>query len=322
MMVIVEAFLLLLVHPAWSLYASPLAGLSVSPEYGFVMVLASQGKQQRMCPIAISKRDTERVVSAEGHTILQLIAGIDAATAVLPPDALQRAFQDDSVRLTDVVIQRRRTLNKPELKLRRVEEEEDRDPDQCDLASAARRAPDLVKAVGSLGLPLFESDAIKLLQKYSIQGELTREAFSDVVKDLKDETCVTDTVIETRLYAEDGRNVETTAFTAFALAFRYAVPLTVDPILYELSDLAFDAPDATDRFPLFQNIRDLQDQGRRLEQHSRSLFAQATQRVQSALNDKDSSGNRRLYDDDDPPLNNNDPPGESSPGTFQPRDFF
>ena len=69
---------------------SPLGGVSVSAR-GFVAMLTSSKDEspQRALPVVIHRSDVEGVTSPWALTILQLMEGIDVATAqVLPPNAL------------------------------------------------------------------------------------------------------------------------------------------------------------------------------------------------------------------------------------------
>ena len=287
--------LVLLLGSAWGMvFQSPLGAVSVSDKMGFVVLLATEKKRddktkvQRMCPVSLSKRDTERLVSAEGHTIMQLLQEIDAATALLPPDALEKEFReegDKKLSLDSVIVRKRRTLSTNTI-IRDARRKEESMRTKCDLASAAARAPALIKALNSLGLPVSESEAIRLLRLYSTQGELTRQEFGRVVSDLRDEETVTDKIIETSLVS-NGREVEaTSAFFAFALALRHRAPLTVDENLFDL-DIAFDAQDARDFFPLLQEIDALKIQGLTLAAHSSQLFSQANKNFVAALASKD-----------------------------------
>ena len=78
---------------AFKPFLHPLAGVSVSPR-GFVAVLASpqtDGAAQRALPVVIHRADVDRIRSPYALAFLQLIQGIDVATAaILPPDALQK----------------------------------------------------------------------------------------------------------------------------------------------------------------------------------------------------------------------------------------
>ena len=86
---------------------SPLGGVSVSPR-GFVAILASpkDDDPQRALAVQIHRGDVDAVVSPTALTILQLLQGIDVATATqLPPDALARALDaedGDAPRLAKV----------------------------------------------------------------------------------------------------------------------------------------------------------------------------------------------------------------------------
>ena len=86
---------------AFKPFLHPLAGVSVSPR-GFVAVLASpqsDGAAQRALPVVIHRADVDRIRSPYALAFLQLIQGIDVATAaILPPDALQKHVgKDDAV---------------------------------------------------------------------------------------------------------------------------------------------------------------------------------------------------------------------------------
>lgn len=251
--------------------SSALVGVSVSPR-GFVALVASPS---RIYPVVLARADTERVVSAEAHTVLQLLQGIDMATAVLPPDALQRAFANDNVELSRVVLGL--------VKESRTEATEStiagETPGTCSAARAASRAPALSAAMARLGLVVSVEESAELLKRFADEdGELTRYAFSLALEAAR-RAAEPPRTVAARLVATDGRSVEASAFVAVALALRYDSCVECEAALFDEAE-AIEATEVPATFPLMRSVEEIQLDGAQIEAHSRRMFADAARRVQ------------------------------------------
>ncbi len=161
-------------------------------------------EEDRYIPVVISSQDTDVVRSPEALTLLQLMQGIDMGTPLLPPDALQRAYDEpgsalrprdpktgqrayepESVALTEVRIYPPR----PGANFGRDSELApgralDISSEQMALRDSVirARAPDLVKALRTLNVIIDSDRAVDLLRAYSSEkGDLDRAAFSDTL---------------------------------------------------------------------------------------------------------------------------------------------
>lgn len=255
-------------------FRAPFAGVAVSPA-GFVALLASsQPPKQRLFPVVISTLDKARVVSAEAHTILQLMQGIDTGTAVLPPNALQRLFSPDDASAVEL----RRVMVNPLASTPSSEAVREDSGGPCPLAIALERAPALSKAFARLGVALTDEESVQLLRRFAdSRGELTRYNFSLALEAARRAELPPKTVATT-LLATDGRKVDVPAFAALALALRYQVELVVDNRLFDVES-AVDAADADSAFPLLRRVEDIQLEGTVLAAHSKRMFDEAARRV-------------------------------------------
>lgn len=255
-------------------FKAPFAGVAVSPA-GFVALLASsQPPKQRLLPVVISTLDKVRVVSAEAHTILQLLQGIDTGTAVLPPNALQRMFSPDDA--SAVVL--RRVIVDPLASTPNSKAVREDSGGTCPLAIAVERAPALSKAFARLGVTLAEEESVQLLRRFAdSRGELTRYNFSLALEAARRAEVPPQTVATT-LVATDGRKVDVPAFAALALALRYQAELVVDNRLFDV-ETALDAADADSTFPLLRRVEDIQLEGTVLAAHSKRMFDEAARRL-------------------------------------------
>ena len=250
---------------------SPLGGVSVSPR-GFVAILASEkaeGAAQRALPVLLHRADVERVTSPTALTILQLLQGIDVATASqLPTDALDVAFGGEP-----------ESLAKVRCVLATVAPEAAPAPRSADFeAGLGAKAEKLAGALASkLGVAVSEEDGARLLRKFAADdGSLDRDAFSEVVAAARalaapvdrDESCAFE------LVAASGNTAIASPFLAIALALRHNAPLV-------LGDALFDAPLARDADDLLRDLpvkrsEELVSDGARLSAHFATMFDTAT----------------------------------------------
>ena len=252
---------------AFKPFLHPLAGVSVSPR-GFVAVLASpqtDGAAQRALPVVIHRADVDRIRSPYALAFLQLIQGIDVATAaILPPDALQKHVGKD-----DAVLQRVRvvaaTQKKPTTEKRSDAFEEALPP----IAEKLEKT-----LASSLNVALPAGAAEDLLRKYAAEdGSLNREAFASVVADAREAAgpVQRDDDVAFQLVLEDGDRIPASPFLALALALRHRCELAAGDV--------FDGPhavDATDLDLPIQRLEALVADGARLSAHFATMFDAAT----------------------------------------------
>ena len=234
---------------------SPIAGATVSDD-GFVVFLSYMAsgryfEQDMYIPVVINCDDTTVVKSPEALTLLQLLQGIDMATPLLPPDALQLAYKDlygdvGSVALTEVhmypptdplIGQRRETGSKFDggassvqgeaLSLTAVETANRE-------AKIQQRAPDLVKALKHLNVIVDQDRAIDLLRTYSsVDGDLDRSAFSEalaaarVPANLKPPGSQAAFTLVAVTDDSVGKELNVSAFIALSLHLRHKVPVVI-----------------------------------------------------------------------------------------------
>ena len=210
-----------------------IAGVSVSP-HGFWLML--QVPQEGIWPVQLTQSsvDAYSATTPEALTILQLIAGVDMAGAILPPDVLSKMVvlgceADPSIDIAEQLLARVYALL-PEGSFSYTE------------------TPDWYKA--KIRLPQVMLNEVRMMPlslECSIRniGSLSLRLSDPVVK----EVC----------YNFD--NVTSSAFLAVALALRYNAPL----VLGETAKLdTLNEEDITQKFPMYSSVGTLQDTSQRV----------------------------------------------------------
>ena len=258
---------------------SPLGGVSVSPR-GFVAILASpkDDDPQRALAVQIHRGDVDAVVSPTALTILQLLQGIDVATATqLPPDALARALDvedGDAPRLAKVRV------------VPAASAAAAAPPPRCAAFEAAvgDAAARLRAALESkLGVALTEGAAADLLREHADDackldlaafGEVTAAARRLALPVERDES------VAFVLVAEDGATAPASPFLGLALALRHNAPLDVPAALWD-APRAVDAADLLAELPV-KRAEDLVTDGARLSAHFAQMFDTASRAAAGA----------------------------------------
>lgn len=236
---------------------SPIAGAAVSDE-GFVVFLSYMAtgryfEEEMYIPVVVNCEDTDVVQSPEALTLLQLLQGIDMATPLLPPDALQKAYKEmygdiHSVALTEVHVY---PPAEPLIGLPRSAgaggpggAESDSSADKAQSLSAEQRelreakilqrAPDLVKALKHLNVGVDEDRAIGLLRTYaSAEGDLDRGAFSEalaaarVPANLRPPGSLATFTLVAVTDDSVGKELNVSAFVALSLHLRHKAPVVI-----------------------------------------------------------------------------------------------
>lgn len=232
---------------------SPIAGASVSVD-GFVVlleykVLGTYFEEDKYIPVVVSCADTEVVKSPEALTILQLMQGIDMATPLLPPDALQKAYGDmiqaalSEVHVyppEDLLIGRTRPGKDAakrggdaDLFAGKTLEMSD-DQWQRRESKLQERAPDLVKALKTVNVIVDLNRAVDLLRTYSsVEGDLDRNGFSDALAaarvpiNLKPPGSMPTFTLVAVTEDSVGKEVNVSAFVGLSLHLRHKAPIVV-----------------------------------------------------------------------------------------------
>jgi len=254
---------------------APFGGVSVSPE-GFVAILASpkDDSPQRALPVLVHRADVDGVVSPFALGLLQLIQGIDVATAaVLPPDALETCFDGASDGATPRTLRRVRvvaaTAPRPEPVPERSAAFED---------VVAEKAEKLRGALSSgLGVAAPAGVAEDLLRVHAADdGSLSREGFAAVVAACREAAgpVSRDPYTAFQLVSDDGATTDVSPFLGFALALRHKAPLDLGAGLFE-SPAARDAEEILATLPV-KRLEELTADGARISAHFASMFDAAT----------------------------------------------
>lgn len=214
-------------------------------------------------------------MSAEAHTLLQLLQGIDTGTSVLPPNALRLCFSPADEPPTalgseDVALDSVRVSKAP--KDAALDDDDQSSSPRCDPTVAAEKAPALAAALEKLGIFATAEESAKLLVDYAdSDGTFDRYAFSLALEAARRAMKPPQTV-STTLVATDGREVLASPFTSLALALRYPrTTISIEDDVFE-SDDAVDAQDARTIFPLLQTVEDLKVDAARIAAQSARLF--------------------------------------------------
>ena len=225
----------------------------------------TDGAAQRALPVVIHRADVDRIRSPYALAFLQLIQGIDVATAaILPPDALQKHVGKDDAVLKKVRVVAA-TQKKPMTEKRSDAFEEALPPIAEKLETTLAT---------SLNIDLPSKAAEDLLRKYAAEdGSLNREAFASVVADAREAAgpVQRDDDVAFQLVLEDGDRVPASPFLALALALRHRCELAAGDV--------FDGPhavDATDLDLPIQRLEALVADGARLSAHFATMFDAAT----------------------------------------------
>jgi len=259
---------------SWKPFMHPLAGVSVSPR-GFVAVLASppkEGEAQRALPVVIHRADVDRIRSPYALTFLQLLQGIDVATAaVLPPDALQQHVGKDDAALTKVRVVAATNLKTP--------------IEKRSAAFEAALPPIAEKLTAtlmtSLNVALPPGAAAELLRAHAAEDAfLDRAAFALVVASAREAAgpVARDDDVAFQLVLADGDRVPAPPFLALALALRHRCELSAGDV--------FDGPHACAAADLdlpVQRLEALIADGARLSAHFQNMLGGA---ILDAASDK------------------------------------
>jgi len=287
---------------------SPIAGASVSSD-GFVVFLSytASGRyfeEDMYIQAVVSCVDTDVVKSPEALTLLQLMQGIDMATPLLPPDALQRAYVDvGSVLLSEVHCYPPADVRNCGDAMRGSDadlfagKKLEISPEQTERREAKmqQRAPDLVKALKTVNVVVDLKRAMGLLRVYSSEeGDLDRNGFADslaaarVPTNLKlPESLPTFTLVAV---TDDsvGKEVNVSAFVGLSLHLRHKAPIVVkggrrapgDEKDVELSAeswdrYSFDAADVASLYPQWRSIEAIAEEGEAMSKRTVQLFQEA-----------------------------------------------
>ena len=230
---------------------SPIAGASVSAD-GFIVLLEYKVagryfEEDMYIPVVVSCADTDVVKSPEALTLLQLMQGIDMATPLLPPDALQKAYVDmESVALTEVHVYPPEDINSGRPRKDGAKRGHDADlfagrelqisDEQWERRESKlqQRAPDLVKALKTVNVAVDLERAIELLRTYaSEEGDLDRTGFSDalaaarVPANLKPPGSLPTFTLVAVTEDSVGKEVNVSVFVGLGLHLRHKAPIVI-----------------------------------------------------------------------------------------------
>ena len=288
---------------------SPIAGASVSPD-GFVVMLSyvASGRffeQDKMIPVVISPEDTEVVKSPEALTFLQLLQGIDMATPILPPDALEKEYGEEGIELAEVHVyppaadhlHSARASSADHFPSSVLELSEDQKVRRE--ARIQQRAPDLVKALGTLNVEVSEERAIELLRAHaSVEGDLDRSAFSTVAaaarvnKNSRPQVRLPTFTLVGVTQNSVGKEVNVSAFVGLGLHLRHKVPLiikgrraaptdeNVDVVKMEMDAEAWeqfsvDAQDVRNMLPEWHSLEQIAEEGEARDKRTSEMLKEA-----------------------------------------------
>ena len=288
---------------------SPIAGASVSPD-GFVVMLSylASGRffeQDKMIPVVISPEDTEVVKSPEALTFLQLLQGIDMATPILPPDALEKEYGEEGIELAEVHVyppaaehlHSARASSADHFPSSVLELSEDQKVRRE--ARIQQRAPDLVKALGTLNVEVNEERAIELLRAHaSVEGDLDRSAFSTVAaaarvsKNSRPQVRLPTFTLVGVTQDSVGKEVNVSAFVGLGLHLRHKVPLIikgrraaptdekVDVVKMEMDAEAWeqfsvDAQDVRNMLPEWHSLEQIREEGEARDKRTSEMLKEA-----------------------------------------------
>lgn len=285
---------------------SGLSGFCLDPDQGFVAIF-SAGNKFIAATVSVKDKGSDRLISAEALTMVQLAGGLDLCTAILPPDALWQLVrvelsedgedeQSDSGEAPFVSLNTISVIPNEDYQSVNQPSTGSRDGDNDSIETNSKRAqameealPQVFKAVqGLAGTQQATREQVASAMKLHAnqEGNLDRQGFANLLdrlrKDLttstKREDCPIKFVLDVSLVQQDSiqsLSIETfDTFQALGLSMRHKIPLQVAP---EALLNGKDASTLLEDYPAFRPIQELLEDAQIMDGFIPSMFEKAKQ---------------------------------------------
>jgi hypothetical protein len=279
-----------------------LSGFCLDSELGFVAILAKDSKFV-VTTVSYQDKGSDRLVSPEALTCVQLAGGLDLGTSILPPDILadmvvaEYADDDDDntskrplVSLTGVKVARNKDYVEEQSRGSATE------PNGSDIESNIERSDSIrkglpqvfnaVKGLAGLQQVTLEQVEVAMETHANETGNLDRQGFSNILDLLRREmnsspsdTSKLEFVLDVNVVREDSiQNISIETFDTFralGLAMRHKITIQVDSECLEE-----DANIILEKFPAFRPMQELWEDAKVVEGFIPSTFEEAQRRQQ------------------------------------------